>query len=186
MEIIQVSIPSSVCGLGTNPKQSERQTLRVSNNIARLSDLLDMSIEQYAPGEVAAIVPLGLKKALREHWRRQGRKRVVRLAHFNAIRGQDAFRDVRLPRRVVAPLPPPDEIERMAATIFVAVSKVQKENRTREEKAITGCVMAADRKPRRNKTQIPWSNECGGNSSRRNSIRQLAEREPSGAPLKPH
>ena len=81
---------------GWVPKSShsERDAQRVQNNISRFLHLLDVLTERYAPGEIAAIVPLGLEKALKARWQEQGREG-IRLGHFGAIRGQNAFSDVR-------------------------------------------------------------------------------------------
>lgn len=90
-----------------------------ARNVSRLSNLLDVLAGRYAPGEVAAIVPLRTEKALRELWQKQNRlTEPVRLAHFNAIRGLDTFNDVRCLVVWSRPSPPPREVERMAATIF--------------------------------------------------------------------
>lgn len=117
VEIVQVSNSlHPYSGWVPNEQHSERVARRVQNNVARLSDLLDVLVGRYAPGEVAAIVPLRLEKALQERWREQGREG-IHLAHFNAIRGQNAFCNVRCLVVWSRPSPSPDEVERMAATI---------------------------------------------------------------------
>ena len=115
VEVIQVE-DSLHPYAGWVPKPHHEARARVQNNVARFSDLLDVLVERYAPGEVAAIVPLGLETAVKQRWREQGREG-IRLAHFGAIRGQNAFRDVRCLVVWSRPSPPPDEVERMAATI---------------------------------------------------------------------
>jgi hypothetical protein len=59
---------------------------------------------------------LGLERALKQRWREQGREG-IRLGHFGAIRGQNAFRGVRCLVVWSRPSPGPDDVERMAATI---------------------------------------------------------------------
>ena len=61
-------------------------------------------------------MPLELEKALQQRWREQGREG-IRLGHFGAIRGQNAFCNVRCLVIWSRPSPKADEVERMAATI---------------------------------------------------------------------
>jgi hypothetical protein len=102
-----------------NDRNDPEAAKRIENNIARLSGLLDVLAGGYAPGEVAAVVPLGTERALKELWNEQERLvEPARLAHFNAIRGLDTFKNVRCLVVWSRPSPPPQEVERMAATIF--------------------------------------------------------------------
>jgi Toprim domain len=94
-------------------KQSEEENARRSHNAEKLYAVLLRERRRFGGSAVAITY-----KALEDLWRGQFVfPPSLEVAHFNAVSGRDYWRDVRTVIVVGRPMPPPNDIERMAEAL---------------------------------------------------------------------